>query len=551
MNALDALETKFQTVASEFLLGLPVSLARISDELATAAKNDQPLPAALLDVMDTIEKFGERFGFAELNSVGAALRSTLQHLFDQQTSIDDRICGAVQQYIESMACSAQSYLKELHEQSGAVIAALALSPRTNTHTWPRGVIVVSPHESHYLAFSEQLVPVGYAVEWLKHPDELKTIKTGDSPCVFAVHTEFIACINAALPSPGAVAAKGGAMVFFGTDDSMAVRLAALRAGGESFFHLPLNARSIIGQLDRLTGGASLPPDRVLIVDDSISVGVFFSEALKDAGLDTRNLQDPMRILEAIRDYSPDLIMVDLNMPGCDGIEVIRIIRQQDEWSGIPIVVVSGERSDAPFVRAMRFGATDFLRKPVSPDHLIERVIAHVERHRTLRMQMTKDGLTGLFNHARLNEAISTETKRAQRNGQPLSLAIIDLDKFKVINDTYGHQAGDVVLRNLSRLLVLRLRQTDIAGRYGGEEFCVLLPGTGVAAAELILDKLRREFASLTHRFGDISFQVTFSAGITEVDPDDDENSMFQRADKAMYRAKRDGRNEVRSGFAES
>jgi diguanylate cyclase (GGDEF)-like protein len=326
---------------------------------------------------------------------------------------------------------------------------------------------------------------------------------------------------------------------------MHVQLRALRAGAKAYFTVPTKANELVGKIDYLTGGAvSLPPDRVLVIDDSSVVAAFFADVLGEAGMLTRTVSDPMQALAAIREFSPSLIILDWHMPECSGDELIRLIRQRDELLGVPIVVVSGEIDESVHMRAMRHGASDFLRKPVEPEVLLERVLAHLERHRALVRQMTKDGLTGLLNNASLRDAIDGEVRRARRSGRACCLAVIDLDHFKQINDTYGHEAGDVVLRNVSRLLLSRLRQTDIAGRYGGEEFCVLLPDTPLDTAATLLDRLRREFSAIEHRCGRHAFKVSFSAGIAVSEFDDPRESIFSRADQILYQAKRAGRNRV-------
>jgi diguanylate cyclase (GGDEF)-like protein len=157
----------------------------------------------------------------------------------------------------------------------------------------------------------------------------------------------------------------------------------------------------------------------------------------------------------------------------------------------------------------------------------------------------RDGLTGLLNHTRFKEQINIEITRARRLQQPLSLAMIDIDHFKHVNDTYGHPAGDRVLRLLSRFLERRLRCTDVCGRFGGEEFGVLLTGADAEQAAKVMDALREDFSQLEQTAEQQAFHVTFSCGIADLTAATDATQIIRQADRALYRAKHGGRNQVR------
>jgi diguanylate cyclase (GGDEF)-like protein len=157
--------------------------------------------------------------------------------------------------------------------------------------------------------------------------------------------------------------------------------------------------------------------------------------------------------------------------------------------------------------------------------------------------MVRDGLTGLFNHTFLSQYLSTTMAAARREGGRISLAMIDIDHFKMINDTYGHPAGDQVLVALSRLLQQRLRHSDLVGRYGGEEFVVIMGHTAAEDARTIIDSLREDFGRLAFRAGDKPFSCTFSGGVVGF-PGIDADHLMEAADQALYQAKRAGRNRV-------
>jgi len=194
------------------------------------------------------------------------------------------------------------------------------------------------------------------------------------------------------------------------------------------------------------------------------------------------------------------------------------------------------------LEAMSLGGDDFLAKPIQPHHLITSVTSRVERYRKLRSYMTRDGLTGLFNHTTIKERLEQEISRAKRHEHTLSFAMLDLDWFKQVNDTFGHTAGDRVLRSLSRLLKQRLRRTDIIGRYGGEEFAIILPETSAETAYKVMDELRKGFANINQTSGISRFKTSFSCGVAEFPGFDNAADITEAADKALYLAKTNGRN---------
>jgi len=193
---------------------------------------------------------------------------------------------------------------------------------------------------------------------------------------------------------------------------------------------------------------------------------------------------------------------------------------------------------------MRHGGDDFLTKPVDPDHLVSIVTTRANRGRVLRSHMVRDSLTGLLNHSSILDRLEPELARASRAEQPLSYAMLDLDLFKNVNDSFGHSAGDRVLRSLARMLQQRLRKTDLIGRYGGEEFAIIMPGASLSQATAILDDIREGFSALEFVFGETHTRLTFSAGIAEFPRFSEPERLAEAADEALYRAKREGRNRI-------
>jgi diguanylate cyclase (GGDEF)-like protein len=325
---------------------------------------------------------------------------------------------------------------------------------------------------------------------------------------------------------------------------IAARLAALRMGCQAYFTRPLDTTSLLDTLDRLTAPPQADAGKVLIIDDSPSLAAFYAAHLNEAGFVCQVVTDPLNSLEALYEHPPELILLDMNMPGASGQEVAKVIRQQDAYLSIPIVFLSAESDVGRQREAMSLGGDEFLQKPIEPEHLISAVKSRVIRYRALRALMVRDSLTGLLNHTSYKERLRAEVARAKRQNKLLTVVMIDIDHFKNVNDTYGHPAGDRVIKNLSRLLRQRLRGGDLIGRYGGEEFALALPDTSVDVALGVINNLRESFAAIEQHAGNTSFHNTFSAGVAQCPPSMDAEALLKTADEALYVSKHGGRNQV-------
>lgn len=327
-------------------------------------------------------------------------------------------------------------------------------------------------------------------------------------------------------------------------DDFEARLAAIRAGCDAFLSKPVNVTEMVQLLDASTNQEDDEPPRVLMIDDDPDITQFVSIVLQSVGMISEGLSDPTLVLEKLEEFSPELVLIDLWMPQCSGKEIAAIIRQQPKFSSLPIVFLSGETDKDVQMEAMDTGGDDFIIKPVNPKHLISAVRSRVERFRGLRDQMVRDSMTGLFNHATTRQMLETELERARRSGSSLSFAMLDIDHFKSVNDTYGHGVGDVVIKTLSRILTSRLRRIDVVGRLGGEEFGVILGDTPAGRAIEVMENIRTTFENSPQHAEDKEFKVTLSCGIAEFPAFDSATALSEAADQALYEAKNGGRNKV-------
>jgi diguanylate cyclase (GGDEF)-like protein len=269
---------------------------------------------------------------------------------------------------------------------------------------------------------------------------------------------------------------------------------------------------------------------------------FITRSLDTAGIRHYVVSQPEHVLDAISEFNPDLVLMDMYMPDCDGYEVAKIIRQNDTLTSLPIVFLSSEQDLKKQLEVMTIGADDFLTKPIEPEHLVSSLNHRIKRHRILGSIMTQDSLTGLLNHTRIKQQLEESIKKASRSNLKMSFAMVDIDFFKKVNDSYGHPAGDSVIKSLSKFLQKRLRNTDIIGRYGGEEFAIIFWDTDADNALKVLDTIREEFAHIKHMAGDKTFFCTFSAGIADFSLFTESQIISEAADEALYKSKNKGRN---------
>ena len=335
------------------------------------------------------------------------------------------------------------------------------------------------------------------------------------------------------------------MLFFShTETDTPTRLAAVRAGGLEFFTGTLDASSLLEKIEIFTRTAHYEPIRVLIIDDSRAQATHTERVLNNAGIVTQTLIEPIQAIGVLAEFQPDLIILDMYMPECLGTELAKVIRQHERYVSVPIIYLSAEDDLDKQLDAMGEGGDDFLTKPIKPSHLIATVRTRATRARSLKARIVRDSLTGLYNHTHSLQLLEDARFRALRDNRPLSFAMLDIDHFKQVNDTFGHPMGDRVIKSLALFLKQRLRKTDHIGRYGGEEFAVVLPDTPAEAACKVLNEIRQRFAEIRFPAQPHDLSCTFSCGITELTGNAEVKVLTQQADEALYRAKHGGRNRV-------
>jgi two-component system cell cycle response regulator len=287
---------------------------------------------------------------------------------------------------------------------------------------------------------------------------------------------------------------------------------------------------------------------VLLIDDSVDVHRLLKARLRYEDLRLVGASNGREGLDLARSVSPAIILLDLDMPDMDGFEVLRKLKDDPGTLDIPVIVLSGLQSAQDKVTAFDLGAVDYITKPFNLTELRVRVRSALRLHHLVEMLAQRaqiDGLTGLWNRAHFNKRWADEVAGCARHQRPLSLALIDLDHFKTINDTYGHPAGDTVLQGLSRVLQRECRQEDVACRYGGEEFALIMPDTSLTDAARVCERILAALAAISwprHPERNITASIGLAGPETfaDISPED----WIEQADRALYAAKQSGRNRV-------
>ncbi|MFZ0528013.1 MAG: PleD family two-component system response regulator [Xanthobacteraceae bacterium] len=367
-------------------------------------------------------------------------------------------------------------------------------------------------------------------------------------------------------------------------DQPSDKVRGLEAGADDFLPKPISELALIARVRSLARLKMVTDELRMRVLTSYEIGIESPEreAVADTGRDGRVLivddrpasyeriaatlskehevevePDPNQALFHAADGNYDLLIVSLGLENFDALRLCSQVRSLDRTRNLPILAITEPDNTARMLRGLEIGVNDFLIRPIDKNELLARARTQVRKRRyterlrdnvqmSIEMAIT-DALTGLFNRRYMESHLGTLIEQAAARGKPLSALVLDIDYFKSINDGHGHDAGDDVLRDFALRIKRSIRGIDLACRYGGEEFVIVMPETDMAVAAMVAERLRRRIAAEAFAIAQGSRQipVTISIGIAGLrGKDDTAPALLKRADQALYRAKRDGRNRV-------
>jgi diguanylate cyclase (GGDEF)-like protein len=299
--------------------------------------------------------------------------------------------------------------------------------------------------------------------------------------------------------------------------------------------------------------------RILVVDDAPANIKMIGEALREEHQVIFATNGPDALKLAMADPTPDLILLDIVMPGMDGYEVCNELKAESNTKNVPVIFITARTEVEDETKGLELGAVDYITKPFSLAIVKARVRTHLElkHHRDILENLSsQDGLTGIPNRRRFDEVIAQEWQRTRRQKTTLSLVMMDIDHFKAYNDTYGHMAGDECIKQVAQTLdSVAHRASDFVARYGGEEFVAVLPDTDNEGAVALAEKMREGIGALQipHAESSAADHVTLSLGVSSIIPagGSSPGALIESADKALYQAKETGRNKVETLLIES
>jgi len=537
-------QAKLNAMQETFKVGLParlIEIQKIWETVQTGADVSESL-VILHRLVHTLTGSAGTFGYQQLSHDSRALEILLKGLIGHEDVNFGESSRQIQEMIYSLVEVARSGAESALSQQ-------LVSKLDKTESKNHILILEDDKELNQL-LTLQLQHFGYevaSVETLEdlttsiesfHPDLILadiTFPEGDFAGIQAVKIVLEQRTNVTEDLP---------VIFISARQDIEARLQAVRAKGQAYFPKPINISALLNQIREMTNRFESEPYQIVVIDDDPALVSLITFILEDYGMHVATVTDPKLALDVINRHKPDLILMDVHMPWCSGIELAQVIRQHNNLSRIPIIFLSSEMDEEVQFQAVLKGGDDFLSKPIDVNKLPKFIQSRAQRARSLSSLMIRDGLTGLFNHTYIKDAIETEMNRLERTGNEFSVVMLDVDFFKKVNDTYGHTIGDQVLRSLSHFLVQHLRKTDKVGRYGGEEFMVVLPDTCLEDAVSVIRAILEKFGQVVHHAAEKDFHVTFSAGVISSRVTQEVAVMLESVDKGLYKAKHNGRNQV-------
>ena len=549
-----SLQEKIARLRASFVNQLPARLEEAQEQMKLLKSDPEMNRVSAIELhraFHSLKGTGKSFGFIDLAKIAEQAESYTQQLIDlpvnrTPSGWPDTLEDLLYQLASQVQILAYADLQNGHPQDAPFFDVEKTSSMQISSDSPLIYLCDDePEQVDHLA--NQLRCFGYQIEHFNDTQSFHKAVIHKRPDAVIMDVYFPQGRTAGTDELASLKEVTGqqlpSIVLSGRDDFEA-RLSAVRAGCAAYFLKPAKPLELAAVLDDLMNDKPDEPYRILLVDDEPDVAEYHSLILEEAGMLVYQTHKPEGILETLRTFNPDLVLADMYMPVCDGVEMAAIIRQVPEYVGLPIVFLSSETNRKKQFKAMQVGVEGFITKPVIPEELVASVALRAERMRTLRSLMARDSLTGLYNHTTTTEMMNTALAHAIRQEETLAVVMIDLDKFKAVNDTYGHMAGDQVIVALARLFKHRLRNTDVIGRYGGEEFALLLKNLTPEKAKGLVNELREDFSKIIFNAGNKQFKVTFSAGISFYPGCSRSEDLRMAADAALYKAKEQGRNQV-------
>jgi len=553
-------ELHLKNLKAEYSVQLPAKIAAIKSDwkLLHGVWQAELMVKLHRNVHSLIGTSGT-FGFTEISKTARALESLLKpllkHISDDY-KINAELSTTVNTIIDNIAqlisSTTEPALPASDEITGINTAAadfneldVQLSAKSNSGTVAQDILIY--YLDHEVAAPElllqNLLSYGFKSRHFRSMPHMMEAIQHKQPSLIIIDLTLPDINLENIFSIARTFVERGIKVFiFSGKDDFFSRLHSVRAGIHSYVTKPPDIPALVGMIRNHLNLNINKPTHILIVDDQISIAEFYAAILEHAGMKVTIETNPYEVLSVMQAHGPDLILLDLNMPEVNGDELAAVIRQQEQHQSIPILFFSASAHPDKKTDLLEIGSDDLLSKDMPPEELVRHVKSRVDRAKILTAMMYQDSLTGLLNHAQIQLAAERVFQHSNRKGSTFTIAMIDIDKFKSVNDSYGHLTGDRVIKALAQLLQQRLRLTDYIGRFGGEEFLLIMPEINIQNAWHLLNGLRIAFSQINFKENGVKFNVNFSAGMAENTNTKTFMEQIKKADEALYQAKQRGRN---------
>ena len=390
------------------------------------------------------------------------------------------------------------------------------APAANVHE--KRILHLSENDALAQAIDRELEAENYPLEKLESIEELKEYLGAFAPAMVIVDAAFgagVESIGESLRLVRSRVASRIALVVLSVSADISERLRAMRAGADAFIALPQSESEVLARIRELLDADSKDPYRVLIIEDDRSQAMFAESILRKSGMLTRSVHDPLAALTELDAFDPELILMDLYMPDCDGMELTTLIREREAFVNVPIVFLSGEHDEEKRFDALSAGGDDYLEKPIRPKHLISAVTNRVRRTRaTQRRRIAlnpQDPVTGLYDRAHVLDRIS---ETMAQDGPVLGgVLYVMLDATQAIREQVGLLGFDQLVSQAGAFLVQQTPSGALPARYGDSSFFLLLPDADEAAALALATRIQRAFGSHLFELGEQSISLAVSVGV--------------------------------------
>ena len=541
MDANNVLE-RLAALSAEFQADLPVRIARIEsiwNDVNSASTDD--VRGKAMDLLHaevhTLAGGGKSFGFPLVSKAAAPIDSLIRDLIERDRDVNqdekEQLDTLVKWLIEAAKVAPEAISFDVLQETNQSV---------DTSVRPRILILSGNWTDDQDRVKTALENYGFEVSAAGPNETLPASVLSGSPAILFIDSDTDDAMIDYAHSHKIL--KDLPLVVASESTGFENRLKAVRSGAQEFLPKPYTTNELIDRLVEVEEELNEAPYRVVIAEDDGPLAHFYQLTLEHAGINTLVVSKPEALLDTLSGFDADLILMDLYMPSCDGFELAQIVRQFPAYMTVPILFLSTESRLSKHLQALQHGGDDFLIKPLQPDQVVSAVRSRAKRYRELKKLTDRDSLTGLLNHTNILRNLDREMNNSKRTGSETSLAMVDIDHFKKVNDTYGHVVGDQVLVRVSHLIRNRLRRTDHIGRYGGEEFAIVMPDTTQEQAHRIIEELRLAAKAVEHRTSDGCFTITFSGGIAAYPSFGNKLEITKAADEALYKAKSGGRDQT-------